>query len=248
MIAPTLSSVDPAREVAVIINVNTKDLSTKALRSTIRCCRVPVVVIDCESTDGSIDHFKSLQQQHDFTLISMKLRPHGATLDLVFRDLRAERILLVDSDVEVSTGEMIGKMRQMIEEENVYGSGYFHPEEWLTRHYGTDQPLAPGIGCYMGRPWIPFTLLRRAPVLSAIEKGGSFMHRVSKGILPWRCFQLAPFRKYRLASYRFYDTGASIHEQLSGQGFRFSGVDAGLVPWSVKHLHGKTREVLRSYS
>ncbi len=244
MIIPRLADLEFRREIAVIINVNTRDLATEALLSTLRCCETPVVLIDCESADGSAAWFSSLQRDHPFDLVSMKLRPHGETLDLVFQQLKADRILLVDSDVDVRTGEMIREMRRLIDDPAAYGSGFFHAGEWLTEHYGSRKSLAPGIGYYKGRPWIPFSLFKADIVRKAIVDGASFMHKVESAI-PWRLFDLGLFRKVRIGSYAFYDTGARLHERLSSDGFQFRSVDAGVVPWSVKHHHGKTREGLR---
>src|ERR1051325_8652252 len=105
---PDLPSVP---ELAVIINVQTKYVSTLALLTTLRHLKLPTVLIDCESQDGSFDWFRSLQLEHAFYLIRAPRRPHGAALDWIFQNTTAERILLVDSDVEVISGEMFELMR-----------------------------------------------------------------------------------------------------------------------------------------
>jgi hypothetical protein len=44
----------------------------------------------------------------------------------------------------------------------------------------------------------------------------------------------------------FYDTGAKIHEFLAQTAhFTFGAIDAGVIPWSVRHLEGITRGILQ---
>lgn len=57
MLIQSLSDLAPEPERAIIINVNTKLVTTLALLSTIRHAGMPVLLIDCESTDGSLRHF-----------------------------------------------------------------------------------------------------------------------------------------------------------------------------------------------
>src|ERR1043165_7103692 len=177
MIASQFSDLPHSREVAVIINVSTKTVTTLALLSTLRYARIPVVLIDCESWDGSFEWFRELMATHDFCLIQAKLKQHGETLDWIFQGVSAERILLVDSDVELLNSEMLSTMRAMLDSDpRLYGSGHVHKARWLDRHYCTDLVLAPGIGYYMERPWIPFALVRTKPIRLALSHGHSFMH------------------------------------------------------------------------
>jgi hypothetical protein len=266
MVLSDLTEIPPAPEVAVIINVGTKYVTTLALLSALRYTKMPVVVLDCESRDGSYEWFVGLLREHNFHLMRAKLRQHGETLDWIFRGIRAERILLVDSDVEVLNAEMISRMRAMLDRSpRAYGSGYLHPAHWLEYHYWTDLPLAPGIGYYMTRPWSPFALFRAEPVRTALGNGRSFMHRLVENEFPswpllsrlmWARFRLAYFRQHRLKwldfarrnyngerpSYISYDTGADIHQFLAEkQNLGFETVSDEFVPWSVTHFSGITR-------
>ena len=172
-------------EVATIINAGTKYLATLALLSTLRYAQIPTIIIDCESKDGSFAWFRSLIRQYDFYLIQAQLKPHGETLDWIFKRVSADRVLLVDSDVEVLNNEMLSSMRtKLLHSPSVYGSGCLHTARWLTAHYCTDLAIAKGIGYYMERPWIPFTLLRVAPVRTALSEGRSFMHRLVLNDVP----------------------------------------------------------------
>src|ERR1051325_5562488 len=231
---PDLPSVP---ELAVIINVQTKHVSTLALLSTLRHLELPTVVIDCESQDGSFDWFRSLQLEHDFHLIRAPRRPHGVALDWIFQNTTAGPILLVDSDVEVINREMFELMRIRLNGGNVYGSGFLQQGRWLETHYGTDQPLAPGIGFYASRPWIPFSMFCVEPIRRALHAGVSFKHELVLNDFPrlpilsgllWRRFRFALFRRWRIQgekpSYIFYDTGSRMHDALSAMGFSFGDV------------------------
>jgi hypothetical protein len=270
MLISDFRELTPSPEVAVIINAGTKYVSTLALLSTLRYARIPAVMIDCESHDGSFEWFSQLMADHDFHLMSAKLRPHGETLDWVFDRVVADRVLLVDSDAEMLNDDMLSQMRSALESSSrLYGSGYLHPAHWLERHYFSNLPLAPGIGYYMERMWIPFTLLRVEAVRSALKLGSSFMHRLVLNDFPqlpllskllWRRFRFEVFRRHRLSwldgfrrsydgmkpSYLSYDTGADLHECLTSRlNLAFGGtITAAVVPWSVTHFSGITRSVL----
>jgi 3-dehydroquinate dehydratase len=62
----TLSSLKATDEQAVIINVGTKAVTTLALLRALKYARMPVIVIDCESTDGSLEHFSEMMKAYDF--------------------------------------------------------------------------------------------------------------------------------------------------------------------------------------
>ena len=266
MVLNDLSELPASPELAVIINVGTKYVTTLALLSALRYTGMPVVLLDCESRDGSFEWFVELSRQHPFYLMRAPLRQHGQTLDAIFESTPSHCVLLVDSDVEVLNDQMISRMREMMKASSeVYGTGYRHPGHWLEYHYWTDLPIASGIGYYMERPWIPFTLLRVEPVRVALKNGRSFMHRLVLNDVPqfpwlsrllWARFRFEYFRLHRLngldltrrsyngekPSYLSYDTGADIHEFLiQEQRMRFETVSADFVPWSVTHFSGITR-------
>ena len=76
---------------AIIINCSTKEQTTLALVSALRHARLPVTVIDCESTDGSLAFFRRLRDRLPFDLAEMPLRRHGDSLDRLFRERTAMR-------------------------------------------------------------------------------------------------------------------------------------------------------------
>ena len=85
MLIKTLAELGARDEQAVIINVGTKLVSTLALASALRFAGMPVLVIDCESDDGSFAHFSALQSRLNFDLLAAPLRRHSAALDWLFR-------------------------------------------------------------------------------------------------------------------------------------------------------------------
>lgn len=172
-----LRQLPPARELAVIINCGTKWVTTLALASTLRHAGMPVLIVDCESADGSAGHFAALAQRpgFDFNWLSWPLKPHGEALDRLFGEIPAETVLLVDSDAEIRTSTLVLEMRRQLDGHPMaYGAGFCQPSAWL----GPPQHLLPPqTGYFAERMWIPLVLLRVAPVREALRSGMSFMAR-----------------------------------------------------------------------
>ena len=129
MIYRTLLDIPPYAERAVIINVETRAISTLAVLSVLRHAAVPLLLIDCESTDGSWDHFRRLSEETGFDLLSAPRRPHGEALDRIFSELATDRVLLVDSDLEILDGEIVERMRDWMSLPQVFGAGFTHGPE-----------------------------------------------------------------------------------------------------------------------
>ena len=91
----SITEINGHREIAVVINVSTKYLSTLALLSIKRHTRLPVLVINCplKNDDGSYDYFVKLMKDIDFDLLCLPLKSHGSTLDYIFKNINCERIL-----------------------------------------------------------------------------------------------------------------------------------------------------------
>ena len=64
--------------------------------SALKYANMPILLIDCESTDGSMQHFTRLMQRYPFDLLSAPLQNHGHTLDWLFLNVPAQNILLID--------------------------------------------------------------------------------------------------------------------------------------------------------
>ena len=166
MILSDLKYLATSHNQAVIINVGTRQVTTLALLSALRHARMPVLLIDCESNDGSWDYFARLMADHPFDMLSAPLRQHGETLDWLFRTVDCANLLLVDSDLEILNGDIVRWMTRLIEQNHVFGSGFTHGPCWLHDN--------PGVGYYQERMWIPITLLKTACVRQALDDGKSF--------------------------------------------------------------------------
>src|SRR5690348_4156709 len=91
---------------AIIINYNTKYPAFLALLSALRYANMPVTLVDC-SIDDSFEFFKEQQKNHQFDLLGTQLKTHGLTLDWIFRQAKEKQILLIDSDLEILSSEII---------------------------------------------------------------------------------------------------------------------------------------------
>jgi glycosyltransferase involved in cell wall biosynthesis len=255
----------PTAEV-VIINCSTKEFTALALVSALRHGGLPVTVIDCESSDGSVAFLRELQRQLSFKLAHLPLRPHGATLDRVFRESASDTILLLDSDAEILDGDLVPRMLAALRP-GTYGSGFLHAGEWLAANHGGGERT----GFYAERMWIPCVMLDVAVIRQALAAGESFLPRTAGNELPqwprisrllaWR-FRVPGLRRLRLdvlrpsrrtvagvaPHYVFNDTGARLHEYLVRQrGLAFADLGAQWWPKAVAHYHGVTRRSLRPW-
>ena len=179
----------PTAEVA-IINCSTKELTALALVSALRHGGLPVTVIDCESTDGSVEFFHQLQRQLTFKLAHLPLRRHGVTLDRIFSESSCDALLLLDSDAEIIDPQLVPRMLQSLTP-GTYGSGFLHAGEWLGPEHGGDPGQRGGgdpgqhggghPGYYAERMWIPCVLLDVAAVIRSADPS---FYRAEAGAAP----------------------------------------------------------------
>jgi len=266
MLIQRLSELPPVKRRAVIINVSTRWVTTLALLSALRYVRMPVLVIDCESVDGSFHHFKTLMKDHEFDLISAPLKVHGYTLDWVFQNLAADYILLLDSDTEIPNRTILDLMDQILDNPQLFGCGFIHGPLWLTPTWNWFKHEK--IGFYQERMWIPFTILDVAKVRAALQDGYSFVAQTIFNdfpLVPWisrllyqrfnyrwllhsRLDFLKPFRNaYSNArpSYVYSDTGAALFHYLRYQcNYIYAGLPMEVHGKYVSHFNGITRKVL----
>jgi glycosyltransferase involved in cell wall biosynthesis len=247
----------------IIINCSTKELTALALVSALRHGRLPVSVIDCESTDGSVELFRQLQSTFDFRLEALPLARHGVTLDRIFRATTRDTLLLLDSDAEILDPQLVPRMLAALGP-GTYGSGFLHAGEWLAAAHGRGQQR----GYYAPRMWIPCVMLDVASVRTALDAGASFRQRVIGNEIPrvpWlshllylRHFVpglrrlsldfLRPLRDEHHGGrphYVYRDTGADLHQILLQRGLAFADLGADWWPSAVAHYHGVTRRRLR---
>ncbi len=250
----------------VIINCSTRELTALALLSALRHTDLPVTVIDCESTDGSVEFLRQLQQQFRFQLEQRPLARHGVTLDRIFRETRNDALLLLDSDAEILDRRLVPAMLAALQS-GTYGSGFLHAGEWLAANHLRGHQH----GLYAPRMWIPCVMLDVAAVRSALEAGVSFRQRVICNEVPqwpWlsrllyarlrvpgvRRVTLDSLRRWRREygghrpHYVYCDTGADLHEFfVQRRGLAFADLGADWWPTAVAHYHGVTRRKLRRW-
>lgn len=247
----------------VIINCSTREQTTLALVSALAHSSLPVTVIDCESTDGSVAFFRKLQKRLDFELVERPLARHGITLDRLFRATDRDALLLLDSDAEILRDDVVPKMIEALGSDT-YGSGFLHRGQWLSANH----LVAGEIGYYAPRMWIPCVLLAVEPIRAALAAGLSFAASVRCNEvpqLPWLArllylrFRVPGIARMRLdwlggtrnrhfgqrPHYVYYDTGAELHQRLvEDRGLAFAALPDGIWPLAVSHCHGVTRRKL----
>jgi glycosyltransferase involved in cell wall biosynthesis len=249
----------------VIVNCSTKELAALALVSALRNGGgLPVTVIDCESTDGSVDCFRRLQRELPFRLAHLPLRRHGVTLDRILRETPSDALLLLDSDAEILDSALVPRMLAALQP-GVYGSGFLHAGDWLAAPHAH----AHEAGYYATRMWIPCVMLAVAPIREALASGQTFRQRVicnEVPQLPWLAkllylrLRVPGLRQVRFDAlralrrdyggnrpqYLYCDTGADLHDFLLRQrGLAFADLGAAWWPTAVAHYHGVTRRALR---
>ena len=259
----SLLDIGPIPALAIIVNCGTKLVTTLALASVLRRTHLPVLVIDCESTDGSRDHFVALSPrlERDFLWLPMPLARHGVTLDAVFDAMPAEAVLLVDSDLEILDARVVDAMAAALADApEAYGAGFLHRETWLSAQHG----VRDHVGRYAERMWIPLTLLRTQAIRRARTRGASFAqrrdfvefpgHPALSRLLGWRLWipgvrDVFPPRHHAdegippTPAFVEHDTGALLHAELLAAGQHFAALDESL--WGdVHHYHGVTRSGL----
>jgi hypothetical protein len=253
-------------DIAIIVNVSTKWVSTLALLSALRFLDMPVTMIDCDSNDGSFEHFVRLQRDHQFSLMRLPLQLHGITLDSIFSSVDADRIWLLDSDAEILDSGYVRIMKTGMQQPGTFGAGFVHGPAWLTAtQTGLRQKR---VGLYEERMWVPFTCLDRQAVARALSAGYSFRDGTITNELPqvpalsrllYRRFQRQKFDSVRLdflaqfrrsysghrPHYVYSDTGAAIFRHLKNEvGMSFCGIGAQFAGPYVAHYHGVTRALL----
>jgi hypothetical protein len=263
MIYNSLSEIPYRKEQAIIINAGTKLSATLALFSAIKFVDMPVLLVNCTinlkniNTLNDYSFFLKLQNTVCFDMIELPLKKHGDTLDIIFSSIKADNVLLIDSDIEILNRDAISFMKKYIGLTNVFGTGFIHGP--------LERVLNIQNGYYAERMWIPFTLLKVIKIRMALQDNKSFNlyhcyndfpinKRISKIIYKLerkiertlKIFNL--FRKKYgniFPSVVLYDTGAEIYKYLKEQKkFEFIGCNNSIYPNYVTHYNGITRKLL----
>ena len=166
----SLSELPPVRSRTIVINVGTDLVATRAVLSATDVVGDPVLVVNCEPTVASRWRFDRLARDRRFDLIEAPTLPHGNTIDWLFRGLRDERLLLLDSDAEVRSAEFARWMQRKLDHPLAFAAGFtwgpfMITEDWLA---------PPDSILYMERPWVPCVLFKSAAVHEAFAAGRSF--------------------------------------------------------------------------
>ncbi len=264
MLIKTLAELGHRDEQAIIINVGTRLVSTLALMSALRFAGMPVLVIDCELSDGSFEHFSGLMERFDFDLMRASLRRHSAALDVIFTEIPTRKVLLVDSDVEILNGELLTLMRQFIDIDRVFGAGLIEGPNWMSNQTGFSRH-----GYFEERMWIPLTMLKVEPVRKALRDGHSFAERqvFNDFAASSSASRIVASLRYRLPllggrqlrwldafkeSHHgvkpwliWYDTGAELYRHLKYEGdYQFVGLPAEFHTRYARHFSGVTNDKL----
>lgn len=157
--------------VAVVINVGTDLVATLALASLHQNAPgVPVRLINCDPSSTSHRHFEDLARKWDFEIVEQAARPHGQALDSLFRAQGPDLTLLLDSDAEVLSPDLIPRCRSYFEDDRVFGAGFINVPGWL----GPAEGHGDRVAYYQERPWMPFVILRTAKVQEAMNARSTF--------------------------------------------------------------------------
>lgn len=269
MLLGDISELPELDELGVIINCGTKEVATLALMSSLKYAGMPILLIDCESTDGSWEHFQKLLETHNFYLLSARRQGHGKTLDWLFRSVTVNKILLVDSDLEILDPAIIAFMKDYIEDERTYASGFTNGPGMCTVPFIFPDGMSVDNVYLEERPWIPLTLFKVSIVREALDHGLSFagkfvanefrfseqlsmrLLRAKKRFPMLASLNLGNFFKEschgHFPSGINYDTGSLIHLYLHYQKeYAFAGLPDRQLNRYTLHYGGITRFALDS--
>lgn len=248
---------NPARTEAIVINVDTRPVTTLAILSLLRHTPFPVRLIDCSRSAEETAYMEKLAAHLEITFESRPLKAHGQTLDDLFARTRSEKLLVMDSDAELLSDQLPMLMEQSASRSGCFGAGFLQKGNWMLE----PQPIH---AWYATRMWIPLCMLNTAAVRRALQAGMSFAHRIEFNDLPnWprlsKClslrFRLPGSNALRLGfldrwreeyfgvkpCYVYFDTGADMHAWLTRHGYSFAEMDWSLMCENILHHHGVTR-------
>lgn len=245
---------------AVVINVDTFAVTALAVLSVRSRTDCPIRLIDCSRRRKEREQASSLARHLGIRFQHWPLLSHGRNLDRLFSELEVEEALLVDSDAELLDESLVPRLTAALDPAIHYGSGWLQPTARMSS-------LGMPWGLYLERMWLPFVLLRTAPVRAALRDGASFDHfkiyndfpnwpRLSRMLalryrLPFGgASKLKRFERFRNVysgsrpSLVYSDTGAAVHQRLVANGWCFGELDWRLQDDALIHHHGVTRRTL----
>lgn len=261
MLVKSFDCLSPVKRRTIIINHNTKIVTFLAMLAALRHVKSPLLLIDCESTDGSYDFFYDKMQHHKFDLIQAPLNKHGTTLDFVFSNVNDEELLLIDSDLEIHNSEIIAFFDKYISHKKVFGCGFLNGSSKLGKNFENSKLHG---ALYFERPYMPIVLLKVDYVKDALSNGVSFNYQAVNNqfglinsslsrylLFLFRKLNLQPPHSLRKEYFTHkpkiivYDTGAKIYEYLRfNKHLYFVNLPCAFEKLYVTHFFGLTRNLL----
>jgi len=169
----SLDELEPEHGRTVVINAHTDLVTTRAVLSAVELATQPLLLVNCDPPAASRAHFDALGAELGIDVVEAPLKLHGEALDWLFSGLRDERLLLLDSDAEIRDPALVPWMHGMLDHDRVFGAGFTQGPHVAPDHW----PLPAGTVLYMERPWVPCTMLKVAPVKSALAAGRTLVPR-----------------------------------------------------------------------
>jgi hypothetical protein len=257
----TLAELPKLGTLGIIISIDTRIFTTLAVASAARYLPVPLLIVDGYSNDGSFEVLRDLDLPGERWLIRMERRVHGLLIDKLVRELSVDRVLLIDSDIEVKTSAAFEAMAISLsanrgDDHTTYAAGCSHGDHDMEKD---GMPHA----WFCRRPWIPFVLLDRARCAELVSCVATFEVKFLGNELPLQSFAnllakrahfsvakrwpfefLAPLRKTRRgarAAFYVYDTGGLVYEVAESRQWRFVEIGWETMNGAVVHYEGATR-------
>lgn len=245
---------------AICINVGTAPVTALALLSLRRHFDGPIRLVECSRDLDEKQRMRRLAAHLELDYEDRPLKPHGETLDQVFREACNEALLLVDSDLELLGGDVLSVLAGLVAEPSVSAAGFLQPGAWAVE---AGMPHA----WYAARLWLPFAWFRTEPVRLVLNDGASFRAwRQPNDLAAWprlsallalrsrlpvlRGLALKALTRWRRVldgvrpSFVYHDTGAAVHRALLARGQGIVDLDWALQDGQLKHLHGASRSRL----
>jgi hypothetical protein len=151
---------------AVVINVDTDVAAAVALGSIQKLTSLPALLVNCDPTDLSRAIFETLRLRWGFDVVEQPVRTHGATLDWLFQNPQADKVLLLDSDAELLDAGWVAQMPRYLDRRKIFGAGFIKPATVTPLIYVPE------------RPYTPCMMLRTHDIQQALAAGTSFQDRV----------------------------------------------------------------------
>jgi hypothetical protein len=268
MIYSDINELPKFETLTVIINVDTYLSTTLAVLSAAKYTEFPILIVDCSKNNFELNYFEKIlnspiyYQKNRYYLIALPLKIHGETLDILFRRIKANSILLLDSDAEITNFSFFEN--DLYDDDRVFGIGFTNGPAYLSKTTGEKKFIY-----YQERMFAPCVLLKTKKINEAIDAGCTFSAKIKFNdfpLLPYigkqlnRRFRFKYFRDhdipilnlfrqtyndYNKPSKIYYDTGSEIYMYLRYKCcYYFIGIPGEFHTKYFNHYLGLTRSLL----